>query len=61
MYCLCEKYYKPIIIQDYTADPVSGVPRLTVLDLMHVLSEQESFVCRGLTVSESSSSVTTPS
>lgn len=61
MYCLCEKYYKRIIIQYYTADPVSGVPRLTVLDLMHVLSEQESFVCRGLTVFELSSSVTTPS
>ena len=31
MYCLCEKYYKPIIVQYYIADCVSWVPReLTV-------------------------------
>ena len=56
MYYLCEKYYKPIMGQDYIADCVSWVPRLTLLDLtnklnlMNVLSEQDSFVCRGLTV-----------
>ena len=27
MYCLCEKYYKPIIVQYYIADCVSWVPR----------------------------------
>ena len=31
MYCLCEKYYKPISV--YIADCVSWVPRLTLLDL----------------------------
>ena len=30
MYYLCEKYYKPITLQYYTADCVSWVPRLTV-------------------------------
>ena len=33
MYCLCEKYYKPITIQYYIADCVSCAPRLTLLDL----------------------------
>ena len=33
MYYLCEKYYKPIIVQFYIADLVSWVPRLTLLDL----------------------------
>ena len=33
MYYLCEKYYKPIIVQYYIADCVSWVPRLTLLDL----------------------------
>ena len=32
-YYLCEKYYKPITVQCYIADCVSGVPRLTLLDL----------------------------
>ena len=31
--CLCEKYYKPVIVQYYVADRVSWVPRLTLLDL----------------------------
>ena len=31
--CLCEKYYKPIIIQFSIADCVSWVPRLTLLSL----------------------------
>ena len=36
MYYLCEKYYKPIMVQYYIADCVSWVPRLTLLDLkMH--------------------------
>ena len=33
MYYSCEKYFKPITIQYYTADCVSWVPRLTLLDL----------------------------
>ena len=33
IYYLCEKYYKPIMVQYYTADYVSWVPRLTLLDL----------------------------
>ena len=31
--CLCGKNYKPIAVQYYIADCVSGVPRLTLLDL----------------------------
>ena len=30
---LCEKYYKPITVQNYIADCVSWVPQLTLLDL----------------------------
>ena len=33
MYHLCEKYYKPIIVQCYPANCVSWVDRLTLLDL----------------------------
>ena len=33
MYYLCEKYYKPIIVQYYKDDCVCWVPRLTLLDL----------------------------
>ena len=33
MYYLHEKYYKPIIVQYYIANCVSGVPSLTLLDL----------------------------
>ena len=33
MYYLCEKHYKPITVQYYTADCVSWVPRLALLDL----------------------------
>ena len=33
MYCLCEKYYKPISVQCYRVDRVSWVPGLTLLDL----------------------------
>ena len=54
MYYLCGKYYKPITVQYYTADCVSWVPRLTLLDLQigvtNALSEWNSLVCRGLTV-----------
>ena len=32
-YALFGKYYKPIAVQYYIADCVSGVPRLTLLDL----------------------------
>ena len=49
-----EKHCKSITIQYHVADGVSWVPRLTLLDLqtelMNTLSEQISFVCRGLTV-----------
>ena len=55
MYYLYEKYYKPIIGQYCIADCVSWVPGLTSLDfeqigLTKVLSEQNSFICQGLTV-----------
>ena len=54
MYYLCEKYYKPIIVQCYIADCVSWVPRLTSLDLQIGLNEhalkRNSFICRGLTM-----------
>ena len=54
MYYLHEKHCKSITIQYHVADGVSWVPRLTLLDLqtelMNALSEQISFVCRGLTV-----------
>ena len=58
MYYLCEKYHKPITVQYYIADCVSWVPRLTLLDLRtngltNALLEWNSFVCRGLTVTES--------
>ena len=56
MYYLGEKYYKPITVRYYIADCVSWVPRLTLLDyeqigVTNTLSERNSFVCRGLTVS----------
>ena len=56
MYYLCEKYYKPITVQYYIDNCVSWVPRLTFLDLyqqiglMNMLLEQNSFVCKGLSV-----------
>ena len=57
MYYLCEKYYKPITVQYFIDHCVSWVPRLTwfnlkkkQLDLMNVLSEWNSFICRRLTV-----------
>ena len=33
MYYFCKKCYKPITAQYYTADCISWVPRLTLLDL----------------------------
>ena len=33
MYYLCEKYYKPILVQCYIADCFSWAPWLTLLDL----------------------------
>ena len=59
MYYSCEKYYKPITAQYYIANYVSWVLRLTCwiykqVRLTNVLSEQNSFVCRGLSVLESS-------
>ena len=33
MYYFCKKCYKPITAQYYTADYISWVPRLTLLDL----------------------------
>ena len=58
MYHLCEKYYKPITVQYYIANCVSWVLRLTCwiykqIGLTNALSEQNSFVCRGLSVLES--------
>ena len=54
MYYLCEKYYKPITVQYYIADRVSRIPWLCwtyeQIGLMNALSQQSSFVCRGLTV-----------
>ena len=37
IYCLCEKYYKPITVQYYIVDCVSWGTRLTLLDLMNKL------------------------
>ena len=54
MYYLCEKYYKPIIVQYYIADCVSWVPWLILWDLRigltNALSECNSSICGGLTV-----------
>lgn len=47
MHYLQEKYYKPITVQDYTANCVSWEPGLTLLDLTNMLSEWKSFICRG--------------
>ena len=45
MCCLCEKHYKPITVQYYTADCVSWVPRLTFLDLLtHSWNETSSYI-----------------
>ena len=33
IYYLCEKYYKPIIVQYYITNCVNWVSRLTLLDL----------------------------
>ena len=58
MYYLCEKYYKSIAIQNYLANCVSWIPRLTYCtyektELKNVLSEQNSSAYRGLTVLQS--------
>ena len=50
MYYLCTKYYKPITVQYYVANGVGWVPRLTFVGLTNLLSEQNSFVYRGLTL-----------
>ena len=50
MYYLCEKYYKPMTVQYYTADGVSWVHRLTLLDLWTQSLECNLFICRGLTI-----------
>ena len=50
MYYLSGKFYKPIMVQYYITDCVSWAPRLTLLDLRNVLSEWNSFVCKGLTI-----------
>ena len=42
MHYLEEKYYKPITVQDYTANCVSWEPGLTLLDLTNLLSEWNS-------------------
>ena len=52
---LCDKYYKPVTVQNYIADCVSWVPRLTLLvyeqiGLTYVFSEQNLLVCRGFAV-----------
>ena len=43
MYCLCEKYYKLIIVQYCTANCVSWVPRLTLFDLQTNWTEEHAF------------------
>ena len=55
MYNLCEKYYKPIIMQSSTVSCGSWVPRLALLNLQinvfaRTLSEWNLFKCRGLPV-----------
>ena len=50
MYYLSGKFYKPIMVQYYITDCVIWAPRLTLLDLRNVLSEWNSFVCKGLTI-----------
>ena len=52
MYNLCEKYYKPIIMQYCTVGCGSWVPRLALLNLQinvfaRTLSEWNLFRCRG--------------
>ena len=53
IYYLCGKYHKPTTVQYCVANYVSWVPRLTLLDvrfgLRNMLSDWNSFVCRGLT------------
>ena len=48
-YHLCEKHGKPITLQCYTANSVSWVPKLTILDLhiefVNALMEWNSFLC----------------
>ena len=45
MHYLCEKYYKPIIVQYYITHGISWVRRLIVLDLeMYSLSRTYSYV-----------------
>lgn len=48
LYYVCAKYNKPVTVQYYIADCVSGQPRLTVLDLR--LPSRNSLVYGGLTV-----------
>ena len=55
MYCLFDKYYKPIRVQFYTVSCVNWVPKTTLLDLQTnwtttMLLEWNASVCRGLTV-----------
>ena len=53
VYYLCEKYYKPIRVQNYIVNCASWVPRpilLGQIGLTNSLSEWNSLVCRGLTV-----------
>ena len=54
-FSLWETYYKSITLQYYIADCVIWVPRLASSDfeqirLTKALSEQNSFICRGLTI-----------
>ena len=54
LYAICIlKYYKPITVQYYIAKCVMWVPMVTLtykqIGLMNVLSEQNSFICTGLT------------
>ena len=55
LYYSWEKYDKPIAVQYYTADCVSCVPRLILLDLRTIgLMNTLSFICRELAVFENS-------
>ena len=52
-YLFVWKHYKPITVWYYIASCVTRIPRPTLLDLCtnwSVLSEQNSFICGGLTV-----------
>ena len=61
MHYLYEKYYKPITVQYYVADSLSWVPRLNLLELWvnwtyEYAIEWDLFICRGITIIETTQS-----